>query len=80
MSDQLTSWVPVIIEAGYNTLAFGSPFAMGYNHLAGPQVFQQGQSQGFFGVTYPHLDALWGTTFSPYRAIRARSALIVRLG
>jgi hypothetical protein len=28
-----------------------------------------GQSQGLLGVTFPHLDALWQTTFGPYRGL-----------
>ena len=66
-----------VIEAVYNTAAFGSPLALGYNHLAGPQIFQKGQSEGLFGVTYPHLDALWGTTFSPYRGIFLLSPVLL---
>lgn len=66
-----------IIEAIYNTMAFGSPLALGYNHLAGPEIFQKGQAQGLFGVTYPHLDAIWGTTFSPYRGIFLLSPVLL---
>ncbi|HEX6820131.1 MAG TPA: hypothetical protein VF120_17275 [Ktedonobacterales bacterium] len=66
-----------VIEAVYNTLAFGSPLALGYNHLAGPEIFQKGQAQGLFGVTYPHLDAIWGTTFSPYRGIFLLSPVLL---
>lgn len=66
-----------IIEAVYNSLAFGSPLALGYNHLAGPEIFQKGQAQGLFGVTYPHLDAIWGTTFSPYRGIFLLSPVLL---
>jgi hypothetical protein len=57
------------IDIVYNTLAFGSPLSVGYGHLAGPVNLRTGQAQGLFGVTYPHLDAIWGTTFSPFRGL-----------
>jgi len=59
----------LVIGAVYNTLAFGNPLRIGYGHLAGPMKLRIGQAQGLFGVTYPHLDAIWGTTFSPYRGL-----------
>jgi hypothetical protein len=61
----------------YNTLAFGGPLALGYSHLAGPDEFQQGQAQGVFGVTYPHLEAIWQTTFGPYRGIFLLSPVLL---
>jgi 4-amino-4-deoxy-L-arabinose transferase-like glycosyltransferase len=57
------------IAAVYNTLCFGGPFNQGYANLAGPEAFRVGQAQGLFGVTAPHLDALWQTTFGPYRGL-----------
>lgn len=57
------------IAAVYNTLCFGSPINQGYANLAGPEAFRVGQSQGVFGITVPHLDALWQTTFGPYRGM-----------
>ncbi len=60
---------PLLVGALYNTLAFGGPLSQGYAHLDGPQVFRTGQAQGFMGITYPHLDAIWQTTFGPYRGI-----------
>ncbi|HEU5200938.1 MAG TPA: hypothetical protein VFU32_14970 [Ktedonobacterales bacterium] len=62
--------LPSLALAGiYNTLCFGSPFNQGYANLAGPEVFRVGQSQGLLGITFPHLDALWQTTFGPYRGM-----------
>lgn len=72
---RLAVWVAVgagpclLLGAIYNTLTFGGPLSVGYGHLAGPQTFRVGQAQGIFGVTYPHLDALWQTTFGPYRGV-----------
>ncbi len=60
---------PLSIAAVYNTLCFGGPFSQGYANLAGPEVFRAGQAQGFFGLTFPHLDALWQTTLGPYRGL-----------
>src|SRR5262249_15197373 len=60
---------PLAIAAIYNAICFGGPSRIGYANLAGPQALRHGQAQGFFGITYPHLAALWGTTFSPYRGL-----------
>jgi hypothetical protein len=57
------------VLALYNTLCFGSPINQGYANLAGPEAFRVGQAQGLLGVTVPHLDALWQTTFGPYRGL-----------
>jgi hypothetical protein len=66
-----------LIYMVYNAVAFGSPLALGYSHLAGPDVFQQGQAQGVFGVTYPHLEAIWQTTFGPYRGLFLLSPVLL---
>jgi hypothetical protein len=60
---------PLAIGALYNTVCFGGPLRIGYANLAGPDALRLGQAQGFFGVTYPHLEAIWGITFSPYRGL-----------
>jgi hypothetical protein len=65
------------LGALYNLLAFGSPLGVGYGHLAGPSEFRVGQAQGFFGVTYPHLDALFATTFGTYRGIFLLSPVLL---
>ena len=65
------------IAAIYNTLCFGSPFNQGYANLAGPETFRVGQSQGLFGITLPHLDALWQTTFGPYRGMLLLSPFLL---
>jgi hypothetical protein len=59
----------LIIAAVYNTLCFGAPWNQGYANLAGPEAFRVGQAQGFLGITYPHLDAVWQMTFGPYRGL-----------
>jgi hypothetical protein len=70
--------VPALaVAAGYNALAFGSPLSAGYAHLAGPAAFRIGQAQGLLGITYPHLDALWQTTFGPYRGLFLLSPVLL---
>jgi hypothetical protein len=66
-----------LIYMAYNAAAFGNPLALGYSHLAGPDEFQQGQAQGVFGVTYPHLDAIWQTTFGSYRGLFLLSPVLL---
>ncbi|HLJ79975.1 MAG TPA: hypothetical protein VKT52_00730 [Ktedonobacterales bacterium] len=68
---------PLLVGAIYNTLAFGGPLSQGYANLAGPEVFRTGQAQGFMGITYPHLDALWQTTLGPYRGIFLLSPVLL---
>lgn len=70
--------LPALALAGvYNTLAFGGPLSQGYAHLSGPSAFIQGQAEGFMGITYPHLDALWQTTFGPYRGLFLLSPVLL---
>jgi len=68
---------PLAIGALYNALAFGGPLHVGYGHLAGPLTLRIGQAQGIFGVTHPHLTAIWGTTFSPYRGLFFLSPILL---
>jgi hypothetical protein len=65
------------LAAIYNTLAFGGPLSQGYAHLHGPSAFIQGQASGFMGITYPHLDALWQTTFGAYRGLFVLSPVLL---
>lgn len=66
-----------LVGALYNTLAFGGPLSLGYAHLAGPQQFRTGQAQGLMGITYPHLDALWQTSFGGYRGLFLLSPVLL---
>jgi hypothetical protein len=66
-----------LIYLAYNTFAFGNSLALGYDHLAGPDVFKEGQAQGIFGVTTPRLEAIWQTTFGPYRGIFLLSPVLL---
>lgn len=49
----------------YNTLAFGSPFRVGYGNVPG----FEGMQQGFFGLTYPRLGVLYNLIVPQYRGI-----------
>ncbi|RKZ72111.1 MAG: hypothetical protein DRQ48_01265 [Gammaproteobacteria bacterium] len=49
----------------YNSIAFGSPFVIGYEHVVG----FEGMKQGFFGITLPNLSILLQILFSQYRGI-----------
>ena len=53
----------------YNVAAFGAPLAQGYAHLSGDSVYARGMAAGLFGVGLPTWEALWGTSFSPYRGL-----------
>jgi hypothetical protein len=67
----------LLVAALYNTLAFGGPLSQGYAHLAATSAFRAGQAQGVMGVTLPHLDAIWQTTFGSYRGIFLLSPVLV---
>jgi hypothetical protein len=52
----------------YNVVAFGSPLSQGYAHLTNT-YYAHGMASGVLGVGLPTLDALWGTSFSPFRGL-----------
>lgn len=57
--------VPTVL---YNLAAFGTPLVGGYTHLTDP-YYAHGMARGILGVGLPQWDAVWGTTFSPYRGL-----------
>lgn len=59
---------PVVGLGVYLNAAFGSPFSVGYGRLAHGR-FASGQSRGLYGVTRPHLDALYGTLLGRFRGL-----------
>jgi hypothetical protein len=61
----LAGFAPAMV---YNVLAFGSPLSQGYAHLTN-QYYAHGMAHGLFGVGFPSLQALWGTSISPYRGL-----------
>lgn len=60
--------VPLVLLAGYHTACFGSPFRTGYSYVTHP-AFAGGQSEGFFGITFVKLDALFGILFGRSRGL-----------
>ena len=50
----------------YDLIAFGTPAPVGYQYSI---LWLDKHQQGFMSLTFPHPDALWGLTFSPYRGI-----------
>jgi hypothetical protein len=52
---------PALVLAVYNQAAFGSPFHLSYASVQG----FEGMHKGFFGVTWPQKEALYGLLFSP---------------
>jgi hypothetical protein len=52
----------------YNAHAFGSGFALGYQHLVGSSL-QELHGAGFVGATWPRASALVGLLFSQHRGL-----------
>jgi hypothetical protein len=60
--------IGLLPAAVYNTIAFGSPFALGYGHLTDP-YYAQGMAHGILGVGLPTWQSVWDASFSPYRGL-----------
>lgn len=58
----------ILILAGYNTAAFGSPFSLGYFKEVDP-LFHSGNTRGLGGVTVPDLAVMGRLLFSPQRSL-----------
>jgi hypothetical protein len=67
--------VPMIIMMTYNTLAFGNPFTIGYEHLG--NQFQASMSQGFMGISWPRLEVLFYLTFHPAHGLFWQSPVLL---
>lgn len=57
--------IPASLLLGYNYLAFGSPWHLGYGSVEG----FEGMKTGFFGISAPRISVLWELTFGGYRGI-----------
>jgi 4-amino-4-deoxy-L-arabinose transferase-like glycosyltransferase len=57
---------PLAALAISNWIAFGTPRPVGYEHSA---LWQEQHDTGFLSITYPHWDAIWGISFSPFRGL-----------
>ncbi|HEX5167411.1 MAG TPA: glycosyltransferase family 39 protein [Thermomicrobiales bacterium] len=59
--------IPPLVALGIcNWIAFGTPRPVGYEHSA---LWQQEHDTGYLSITYPHWDAIWGISFSPFRGL-----------
>jgi hypothetical protein len=66
-----------LIAAGwmaYNTAVFGSPLELGYGHS---ELWTDQHHTGFMSLTWPHWEAVWGITFSPFRGLFVLSPLLL---
>jgi hypothetical protein len=61
--------IPLLV---YNTLAFGSPFHLGYSSEEGFKELHT----GFFGITYPRLSTIGELLFGAYRGLLPIAPLI----
>lgn len=57
---------PVLIWMAYNYQIYQRPIGFGY--LYAP-LYADKNNVGFFSLVFPHLEALWGITFSSYRGL-----------
>jgi hypothetical protein len=57
---------PVLGAAAYHLVIFHTPWPVAYRYSA---LWQERHTVGFISITVPHLDALWGITFSAYRGL-----------
>jgi hypothetical protein len=71
----LGPFITMIILMIYNTLAFGNPFTIGYEHLG--NQFQESMSQGFLGISWPRLDVLFYLTFHPAQGLFWQSPVLL---
>ncbi len=50
---------------GYNLIAFGHPFQVGYQGVVG----FEGMDEGVLGLTYPKINVIWEIVFGSYRGV-----------
>lgn len=64
-----------LLLAGYNQIAFGSPFRLGYANVDG----FEGMKRGIFGITWPKREAIAGVIWGP-RGLLFTAPLLVMGG
>ncbi len=67
---------PLILLAGYQLAAFGSPLSTGYGHLSNPR-FAEGMGQGVLGVSWPRPGALVGMLLGRSRGLLYLSPVLL---
>ena len=60
----------------YHHICFGSPFSLGYEHLA-TQHFAEGMSEGLYGVTSPRLKVILQILVGPHRGLLYISPVLI---
>ena len=68
--------LPIAALLAYNAAAFGSPFSLGYAHIAGPE-FVEVHAQGLLGVGLPRGDRLVWLTVHPARGLFAQAPVLI---
>jgi hypothetical protein len=58
---------PALVLAAYHSVCFGAPWRTGYSFVEHPAF--AGQSSGFFGITWPRLEAIYGLSFGTSRGL-----------
>ena len=71
----LGAFMPILILMVYNSLAFGNPLTIGYEHLA--NQYQASMSQGFMGISWPRLIVLFYLTFHPAHGLFWQSPVLL---
>jgi hypothetical protein len=62
------SLIPIGLWGTYNTVIFGTPFALGYQYTADPR-WSAILSIGLLSANVPTPEAIWGLTLSPFRGL-----------
>jgi hypothetical protein len=69
--------LPVVLTALYATAVYGAPWRLGYEHLAGPEVFRTGMSAGLMGISLPRIDVLKAMLIEPYRGLLVANPVLL---
>jgi hypothetical protein len=69
--------LPVALTALYATAVYGAPWRLGYEHLAGPEVFRSGMSAGLLGISLPRFDVLKAMLIEPYRGLLVANPVLL---
>jgi hypothetical protein len=70
----LGALIPIGMLIAYDLAIFGSIVPEGYAYSVN---YQSLHNQGIISITYPHLTALWGITFSEYRGLFFLSPILL---
>ncbi|WP_298817350.1 hypothetical protein [Chloroflexus sp.] len=62
--------LPGALLIGYDLVAFGTPWPIGYAYSA---LWQEQHHTGFMSLTSPQWEAIWGLTFSEFRGLFFRA-------